>query len=408
MQNWNKLLWLSLGAFAIGTESYALAGLLPDVARDLSVTVPIAGQLVTAFALAYAIGSPLLAIATANFGRRRVLITSILVFGAFNLLAATAHTYAVLFVARVGMALAAGTFTPAASAYAVAVSKPEHRGRALSIIYSGLTVATMLGVPLGVFFGGRFGWRFIFLGATGVAIVAAIGLALNLVPVANAKTASLSERLTLARRPEILLALSFTTVALTGAFSIYTFLAPFLQETTGLAGGSIALVLFLFGLGSFVGNLVSGIASDRFGPRRVLWFVIPSLLVLFAALSVISGALPPATARWFIIPVIAAWGLIGFSFASAQQTRIVALAPEVAPITLSLNGSAIYIGVSLGSILGSLVVAHSSVTHVGYSGAAGEALAIVLLAISAPKRAKAKALAPVTPLAQPEPVSEAA
>ena len=177
-----KLFCLALGAFAIGTESYVIAGLLPDLASDLQVSVALAGQLITVFAFAYALGSPLLAVATGAWERRRLLLTALAAFALFNLFAAMAQSYAMLLVARVGLALSAATFMPAASAYAVAVMPAAQRGRALAIIYTGLTVATVLGVPAGVMVGEHFGWRYTFVGVAGLATVALAGLAATLAP----------------------------------------------------------------------------------------------------------------------------------------------------------------------------------------------------------------------------------
>lgn len=373
---WPQLLCLALGAFAIGTESYALAGLLPTLSTDLNVTVAVAGQLVTAFALAYALGSPLLAVATAGVDRRVVLFASIAAFGVFNVLAAVAPSYAVLFIARIGMALAAGTFMPAASAYAVAIAPVERRGRALSIIYSGLTFATVIGVPAGVLVGERFGWRTIFAGAAGLAVLALVGMAFNLRRVALGASVPLKERIAIARRPDVLHALTITVLALTGAFTVYTYVAPFLNETTQLHGDAIALVLFLFGVGSTIGNLAAGAAADRFGADRVLPVILTSLIALFAVLSLSAALLPPDTARWVILPVIGLWGLVGFSFPATQQARLVALAPRLAPITISLNASAIYLGISLGAVLGSVVVSHHAIAGLGWVAAGCEIVAL--------------------------------
>ena len=382
MNSLSKLFWLALGAFAIGTESYSLAGLLPMVSHDLGVTLALAGQLITAFALAYAVGSPLLAVATAVIDRRLVLLSSITAFGLFNLLAAFAPSYSILFVARVGMALSAGTFMPAASAYAVAVSHANQRGRALSIIYSGLTFATVLGVPVGVMAGARFGWRSIFLGAAGLSLAALLGLAFQLRRIPLNAAASLGERFAVARRPDVLSALAITVMALTGAFTVYTYLAPFLAETTHLTGNSVALVLFLFGFGSTIGNLVAGGAADRFGPDRVMSVILLSLIGLFTLLSLAAEFLPPSEARWVIIPVVGLWGFVGFSFPATQQTRLVALAPRQAPITISLNASAIYLGISIGAVLGSIVVSHHAVAGIGWVAAACDVLAFGTLMAS--------------------------
>lgn len=375
----SKLLWLALGAFAIGTEGYAIAGMLPAVASDLDVTVAVAGQLITAFSLAFAFGSPLLAVATGGLERKRLLLASIAVFGAFNLVAALSHTYAMVFVARIGLALSAGAFMPAASAYAVAASPVERRGRALSIIYGGLTVATLIGVPLGVLVGERFGWRSIFLGAAGLSFATMLGIALWLAPSPGAATVSLSERLAIARRPDVFGALLVTIGFMTGVFAIYTYIAPFLQQAAHLSGDSVAIVLFLFGAGATAGNLVSGALADRIGAQRVLTTVLLGLAVLFSVLSVAALALRPDVARWLIVPGIALWGLVGFSFPAAQQSRLVAMEPRLTPVTLSLNASAGYIGVSLGAVLGSVVVARHAIVDLGFVGAACELLALGLL-----------------------------
>lgn len=374
-----KLFCLALGAFAIGTESYVIAGLLPDLASDLQVSVALAGQLITVFAFAYALGSPLLAVATGAWERRRLLLTALAAFALFNLFAAMAQSYAMLLVARVGLALSAATFMPAASAYAVAVMPAAQRGRALAIIYTGLTVATVLGVPAGVMVGEHFGWRYTFVGVAGLATVALAGLAATLAPLHSGAAVSIGERIAIARRPEVLNALVVTVLALTGAFSIYSYLAPFLHKTARIEGTTLAVVLFLFGAGSAVGNLVSGAASDRIGPRRVVTAALITLVGLFAVLSLAGSLLPADIARWIIVPTLAIWGFVGWSFPAAQQARFVAMEPRLAPITLSLNASAIYLGVSFGAILGSVVVAHRSIAGIGWIGAACEVLALLVL-----------------------------
>lgn len=399
-----KLLFLALGAFAIGTEGYAIAGLLPKVAADLNVTVPLAGQLVTAFALAFAVGSPVLAVLTGRFERKRLLMGSMLVFALFNLVAALSHTYAVLFVARIGLALSAAVFMPAASAYAVAVSPVERRGQALSIIYAGLTVATLVGVPLGIFVGQWLGWRSIFLLAGGLSLATFAGLAALLAPSRSAGTATLAERLAVARRPDVLGALSVTVVFMTGVFAIYTYIAPFLEHATGLTGQSVAVVLFVFGVGATIGNLTGGRLADRVGAPRILTTVLLSLTVLFSLISVTAGVLDPAQARWVIVPAIGLWGLVGFSFPAVQQMRLVTMDPRQASITLSLNASAGYLGVSLGALVGSAVVAHGAVGGLGWTAALCEFTALSLLVWTLRVRAKDGAKHAAIPVANPEPV----
>jgi len=404
MNSFSKLLGLALGAFAIGTESYVVAGLLPELAADLGVSVPTAGQLITVFALTYALGAPLLTVVTANMERRRLLLVSLATFALFNLLAAAASDYLTLMIARIGLALAAGTFMPAASAYAVAVTPAAHRGRALSIIYAGLTVATVIGAPFGVLLAQHYGWRAPFIGVSVMSLAALAGLALTLKPVRGVVAVSLGERLAIARRPDVLGVLVVTTITLTGAYGIYAFIAPYLQQGAGLTGGAIAGVLFVFGVGSAVGNLVSGSLSDRIGPRRILVAVLSMLTVLFALLALWPAIFPPTVARWLIVPTLMVWGFVGWSFPAAQQARIVSMAPKLAPITLSLNTSAIYLGVSLGAFLGSLVVAHRPIAEVGWVGAICEVIALAVL-LWAPKRSRTPRPEDAEPALEPQPVS---
>jgi predicted MFS family arabinose efflux permease len=387
MNSLTKLLGLAVGAFAIGTEGYVVAGVLPTIASDLGVSVPIAGQLITAFAITYALGSPLIAVATATVDRRRLLLASLGSFGAFNLLAAFSHTYAVLFMARIGMGLAAGTFIPAASAYAVSAVKADQRSRGLSIIFGGFTVALVVGAPIGVLVADQFGWRSIFIGVAALVFAVLAVLVATLKPVRHTTVPSLAERIAVARRPDVLATLFVTIITLTGVYTIYAYLAPLLQQTSHLTGNAVAFVLFLFGLGSTAGNFLSGAIADRVGPLRVVATALTGLVGLFAALSIVGATVPVGTAAWIVVPLIALWGFTGWSFPSAQQAHIVSLAPKLASITLSLNASAIYVGASLGAVLGSIVVAHASVNDLGWVGAGCEATAFLLLRFARKRRA---------------------
>jgi predicted MFS family arabinose efflux permease len=209
-----------------------------------------------------------------------------------------------------------------------------------------------------------------------------VGLRVVLAPTAPGAPVPLAERLAVARRPDVLGVLASTTLVMAGVFAVYTYLAPFLGAAAGLDGQAVALVLFFFGMGSATGNLLGGAASDRFGPRRVLGVVLTALVGVFSLLSLVAHTLPPSTARFAIVALVALWGLAGFAFPAAQQSRLVRLDPRLAPITLSLNGSAIYGGVSLGAVIGSLVVRSGHLTSIGWVAALCElaALAVVQLA----------------------------
>ncbi|HKE18550.1 MAG TPA: MFS transporter [Kofleriaceae bacterium] len=377
-----SLLCLALGAFAIGTEGFMVAGLLPDIAGDLHVSIPAAGQLVTVFALTYALGSPILAVVTGGRDRRRLLMSSMAMFALGNAFAALSTSYGALLAARVVLALAAGTFMPAASAYAAAIAPPERRGRALSIIYTGMTTAVVVGVPLGIVAGDRFGWRITFAGVAGMALIALAGVWRLVESIGVGPTTGLRERLAVARRPDVLTALALTVLALTGAFTVYTYLAPFLGQAAGVTGAALAPLLFVSGVGGAVGNLVGGMASDRFDLRTLLTVILLGLVASFGLLSLAPHLLPPGAVLPALVVLLFAWGVFGWAFPSAQQTRLVRMEPRLASVTLSLNASATYIGISLGAVLGSAAVAHDRVLEIGWLGAACEVAALLVFRLA--------------------------
>lgn len=364
-----RLFWLSLGAFAVGTEGLVIAGILPAMARDLGVSLAAVGQLVTAFSLAYALGSPLLAIATAAWPREWVLRAAMGGFAAANLMAALAPDFWWLMAARILLALTAGLFMPTAGAYAAAAVEPAQRGRAIGIVYLGMTMAMVAGVPLGAFLGSTWGWRMPFFGVAGLGLVVFAGLCLPRARQAMPAPAGLRERLAVAGRPEILRSLGVTFFWLGGAFAVYTYLAPFLHAATPLGDQGVALALMLFGIGGAVGNIVGGQLADRKGPAFVIRRVPPGMALTFSAMSLAASWLSPAAATFIILPLIAIWGVIGWSFAPAQQSYLVHQAPQLAPVVLSLNSSAMYLGVSFGALLSSGAVALGRVTAIGWVGA---------------------------------------
>ena len=245
-----RLYWLALGTFAIGTEGFMIAPLLPDLARDLSVSLVAAGQLVTVFALTYALSSPVLTALTGDIDRRSLLIASMLAFAAANFVAWSAHSYPSLLAARILLAVAAGLYVPNANALASAIVEPSRRGTALSIVTGGTSVAVTLGVPIGALVGDAFGWRLNFAAVGALALIATAGLLTGLPRniAGSLSVASLRDRLDVARQPAVLLALFVTLLWATGAYTVYTYLASFLARAAGFASSSIGAVLFIWGV----------------------------------------------------------------------------------------------------------------------------------------------------------------
>ena len=253
------LYWLALGTFAVGTEGFMIAAILPGIAGDLAVSLQAAGQLVTVFALTYALSSPLLTALTGNVNRRKLLILSMAAFAGANIVASVAPGYWFLVGARILLALSAGLYVPSANALAGVLVPPERRGRALAIVGGGISLAVAIGVPMGAFVGSHFGWRMTFLG---VALLAAIALSGLLIGMprgigAGLPATSLRERLAVVRRPGAFGALMLTTVWAVGGYAVYTYIAPLLTAAVGFEGARIGYVLFLGGRppswGSFSG-----------------------------------------------------------------------------------------------------------------------------------------------------------
>ena len=376
---------LALATFATGTGTFIVTGLLGGVAEDLSVPVGTAGHLVTVFAVAYALLSPFLVAATGRVGRRRLLVVTLALFAAANALAAAAPTFSVLLVSRVAAGSLAAISTPVALATAAQLAPPDRRGRALSITIGGVSVAWVVGVPLGAVIVDHFGWRASFALAAALAVVAAVGVRLMLPVVANAAPAGgLASRLTVAGRPAVLVTLAVTVLAMVAGFIVLTYVRPLLEGLTGLGGEGIGLMLFVFGLAGVAGSILGGYGADRWGYRAT---ALPLLVVL--GLSLLSFSLFPAIAAGSVLmfagvgTAMFAWGAVVFAIIPLQQHHLIGVAPDQPGGVLSLNSSAVYVGQGLGAGLGSLVLGYAPLAALGYAGALLAVVALLALALGA-------------------------
>lgn len=392
------LVWLAMGTFATGTESFMIAALLPGLSSDLAVSVTAAGQLMTVFALTYALSSPVLAAATAGIERRKLLLAAMAAFALANFVAASAATYWQLMAARVLLAGAAGLYVPSASALAGAVVSPQRRGMALAIVMGGTSSAVALGVPLGAIVGHAMGWRATFVGVGILATIAIVGLALGLPRGVGTRlaTPTLRERMAVVRRPPVLVGLLITTLWATGAYTAYTYLAPYLVQVTGVAPAEIGLVLFVWGLAAVMGIFGGGALTDRVGASAV---IVPALALLALALASLSAGPQLLSGHALLVVTlvaIAVWGVAGWGFFPSQQARLLEIGGlGVAPIALSLNASFMYLGFSLGAALGSLTLLRGSLISLGWVGASCEVAALAVMWLAASRRpARADGAAP--------------
>lgn len=341
---------LTAGAFAVGTSAYLVSGVLPAVSRDLDVSVATAGQLSTAFAIAYAIASPLLATVTGRWERRRVLVAALLVSTLGNALAAFAPTYELLLGTRILAALGAAAFTPVAIAVAAALNPPERRGRAVAMVFGGLTFALILGVPMGNLLSGGLGYHGVFALVAAVSALAAVGVRLGVPQVPAPPAVALRARFAAAADPRVRLVLGMTVLGVLSAMAVFTYIAPFLSAAADAHGLTVSLLLLGYGLGAAVGNTLGGRATDRFGSRTPLLVAFCVMIVMLATLPLTATTVASAAVVLFV------WGLFTWSVNPPIQYWLIELSPANSSLLLSLNASAIYFGVGLSGVFGGIVI----------------------------------------------------
>ncbi|WP_341487600.1 MFS transporter [Pararhizobium sp. A13] len=395
--SFKPIYFLALGTFAIGTEGFMIVPLLPKMSADLSVPIAAVGSLVTIFTLTLAISSPILTTLTGSLNRRKLLIWSMLAFAAANLVAWASRDYWGIMVARILLALAAGLYTPNANALAGAIVSPEKRGRALSIVNGGITLAIALGLPLGSLIGDAFGWRMTFLGVGLLSLIAVAGLVFGLHKGVgdHMKVASFGERVAVAGNPQILVALLVTFIWAAGAYTAWTYIAPYLTSTIGASSNGISAIVSVWGLSAAAGVFGGGALNDRVGANAVMAPALTLLAMAFLTLSASAYFLTPGEAIAPVVVAVIVWGLTAWGFFPSQISRLIGIGGhQLAPIVLSLNASFMYAGFAAGAALGSVVISNGSVVNLGWVAAAVEVVALGLLVATTREASRAQSVQP--------------
>lgn len=374
-----RLVWLAVGSFAMSTVGFVFSSLLPAIARDAHISVPHAGYLITAFSLSYAVGAPVLSALAGAIDRRRLLAVTMLFFVVGNVGAALSSSFETLLAAQILMGMAAGLFAATAQATAVALAGPDHRARAIAVVVGGTTFAVALGAPAGSLIAELWGWRGAFLSVALLGLACAAVLWLRLPYGVRGTTLTLRERLTAIGRPGILPSLLVTLLYLTGGFTIISYLAPLAIEGAGLPGLAMPAMLLAFGVGAVIGNMASGYVADRIGATRM---VVLSLLMSSAiciVLALVLKLFPHDVSGPLLIALMVPWGIVGWAFPPAQASRIVGYAPDLAHLTLSLNASALYLGIALGTVVGGRILEYATPSDLGLVAAAFPLAALMML-----------------------------
>jgi predicted MFS family arabinose efflux permease len=344
-----RIYLLAAGAFAVGTSAYVVSGVLPAVSSELHVSLTAAGQLATAFALSYAVGAPLLSTLTGRWERRTLLLAALLTAALGNLIAAVATNYPVLIGGRVVAALGAAAYTPAATLFATGFLPPEERGRAVAVVFGGLTFALVLGVPAGSLLGGSLGYRGVFGLIAAVAVLVAVAVRAALPRVDAPPAVTLRERFAGAADRRVQIVLAMTVLAVLATMSVYIYVVPLLAETAHLSGGVVGVLLLVYGLGAVLGNVLGGRATDRFGSLRTLTVGLVGFTLVIATLPLTATSAAGAGIALFV------WSLFTWAFNPPIQNLLLELGSG-GGLLLALNASAIYLGAGLSAVLGGLVI----------------------------------------------------
>jgi predicted MFS family arabinose efflux permease len=375
------LLALTISAFAIGTTEFVIVGLIPTVAADLGISLPSAGLLVSLYALGVAVGAPLLTALTGRVPRKLLLLSLMAIFTLGNLLAWKAPSYESLVMARILTGLTHGVFFSIGSTIATSLVPKDKAASAIAIMFTGLTVALVTGVPLGTFIGQHFGWRETFLAVSALGAIALVGSAL-FVPsnIRHTPPASLLQQAKVLAEPRLLLVYAKTAVGYGGSFIPFTFLAPILQDISGFSPNMVGVVMLVYGVSVAFGNIWGGKLADRHGP-------IPALKTVFLLLAAVLFALTfTAPHPWLVFATVLAWGAVAFGNVPGLQVYVVKQAerftPQAVDVASGLNIAAFNLGIAGAAWAGGLIVTHVGLQHTPWIGALVVLVAYGLTALS--------------------------
>lgn len=343
------LLALAMAAFGIGTTELVIMGLLTDVAKNLSISVPTAGMLISCYAMGVVVGGPILALLTSRWQRKRTLLLLMVIFLIGNVACAISESYVQLLIARVITALSHGAFFGIASVTAAGMVPPEKRGQAIAIVFGGLTIANVLGVPFGTALGQALGWRTAFWGVALLGVVALIGLWRWMPAKLPQSKGSILTEFKVLKQPQVSIGLGMSVLSSTAMFVTLTYLTPILQTYTHVTGVGVTLMFLLYGVGMTIGSWLGG----RLGASPLVPTLIKLMIANFIILAVLTFALH---SLWTMIPCVVLWGAITFSPNPLFQLLVVDRAADAPNLASTLNQSAFNLGNAIGAWLGGVVI----------------------------------------------------
>ena len=366
---------LALGNFVVGMGAFVVIGIVSPIADGLGVSKADAGIILTSYAIAYALLSPVGAAFTGKLSRRTVLAGSLALFCLGSLLSALSTSLLMLSLSRVVVALGAALYTPLSAGVAVAISTKEQRGRALSKAFVGMTLAQVVGVPLGSWMGFHISWNSPFLLVAGLAVACAVILWIYMPSDINVPESDARAIIAALGNIKLMLAVTFTATLMGAVYVVFTFFGPLVEASTRNAN-ELPLYFMLFGIGAMVGNYAGGYLSDRIGARRTLVLVCVAHMVMLPLFSIMPWN------PWLLAFFVTVWSGFAWCFMSPQQARLVTITPAAPSLALGLNAAMVYAGIAIGSAIGSRLLDWKGLSALGIAAGIGAALALVHLIVS--------------------------
>jgi DHA1 family arabinose polymer transporter-like MFS transporter len=346
-----SLLTLTLGGLGIGITEFVMMGLLPDIAKDLSITIPQAGHLISAYALGVVIGAPLLVVIAGSYPPKKILMVLMLMFTVFNALSAFAPDYDMMFAARLLAGLPHGAFFGVGSVVASRIADKGKEAQSVSLMFAGLTVANVLGVPLGTYIGHNYSWRYTFVIIVLVGIITMISIKAWMPALPATKNRNLAQELTFFKQPESWIIILMIAIGTGGLFSWYSYIAPLLTEVSGFQPSAITYILVIAGLGMLVGNFIGGKLADKISPARATVSLLLAMSVILFIMHYVSSNQTASLILTFLT------GAIAFASASPIQMLMINTAKGSEMLAASVSQASFNIGNALGAFLGGLPLA---------------------------------------------------
>lgn len=377
-----KVIILALSAVAVGLVELIIGGILPNIANDLNVSISTAGQLITVFALIYAIAGPVLLVMTNKYERKKVYLIAMAIFFLGNIITYFSPNYTVMMIARVLTAMSTALIMVLSLIIAAKVVHPSHRAKAIGLVTMGISSSLVMGVPLGILISEQFGWRILFLGIAVLSVGSFILVSIFLERIPGEKSIPLSQQLKAVASPKIGTAHLATMFMLAGHYTIYAYFTPFLEDVMHLDANWVSIFYLLFGIAAVSGGALGGTLSDAIGPQK-------SIIIFIVSFAVVLFLLPFSTFSMFVfIPVMLIWGALSWSLSPPQQSYLIQTDPATSDIQQSFNNSALQVGISIGSGFGGIVLSQTgSVSHTAWYGSAVVLVALACAVFSITRKA---------------------